>query len=355
MSEHCLLKKVFLFFVPNPSGIFLFCLALNPLESHFIVGISSRKLHGAYSIMKPNYPVIILALLFLCCICMPAGATLREVTVKGTVATLNPSAHTITIDHPLQYGCSYPAGGVPVCTYTPMSVESLTGTAPNSASFAVFKPGDSVVATSLGGAGGTWIALAKLYGSRPNEENVTALEGDPSVIPTPLLSGYAVDAIMTANCSACTGRICTAASSEVKLLSNGMLVQEHTLLPGQDLFFNGKNDGSSISVVFRNGETSGSSCGSATGTGRQAISVFSITVVPPVGFGQTNLRTATTTRPEEALATPAPLPPAVPATTAAPVTPAASSPLPTTRAGMQPLAAIGAAGLSGLVLVMRKN
>lgn len=305
--------------------------------------------------MKQTSLVIILAVLFLCCICMPAGASLLEVTVKGTVATLSPSSNTITLDHPRQYGCSYPASGVPVCTYTPMSVESLTGTAPDSASFAVFKPGDTVVATSLGGAGGTWITLAKLYGSRPNEENVTALEGDPSVIPTPLIAGYVVEAIMTANCSACTGRICTAASSEVKLLSNGMLVQEHTLLPGQDLFFNGKNDGSSISVVFRNGETSGISCGSATGTGRQAISVFSITVIPPVGFMQNDIRTATTTRPDEALATPAPFPPAVPATTAAPVTPAAPAPLPTTKSGMQPLAAIGAAGLLGLMLVMRKN
>jgi len=282
--------------------------------------------------MKPSYFVIVIAALFLCCLCMPAGATLLEVTVKGTVATLSPLSNTITLDHPQQYGCSYPANGEPVCAYTPMSVETLTGTAPDSASFSVFKPGDTVVAMSLGGAGGTWITLAKLYSSRPNEENVTALEGDPSVIPTHLVAGYAVEAVMTANCSACTERICTAASSEVKILSNGMLVQEHTLLPGQDLLFNGKNDGSSISVVFRKGETSALSCGSATGTGPQAISVFSITVVPPVGYGQTNHRTVTATRTEEVLPTLVQLPPIVQETSAAAT--ATPAPLSTKKSGM---------------------
>ncbi len=305
--------------------------------------------------MKETYLVIVAAILLLCCMCMPAGASLLEVTVKGTVATLSPSSNTITLDHPRQYGCSYPAGGGTVCTYTPMSVETLTGTAPDSASFSVFKPGDSVVATSLGGAGGTWIALAKLYGSRPNEENVTALEGDPSMIPTPLVAGYAVDIMISPNCSACTGRICTAASADVKILSNDMLVQENTLLPGQDLRFNGKNDGSGISVVFRKGETSGQSCGSATGTGPQAISVFSITVVPPVGFDQTSLRTATATRTEEVVPTPVQLPPIVQQTPGTAPSTATPAPLPTAKSGMQPLAALGAAGFAGLVLVMRKN
>ena len=69
--------------------------------------------------MKQISLVIVVVVLFLCCMCMPAGATLLEVTVKGTVATLSPSTNTITIDHLQQYGCSYPASGVRVCTYKP--------------------------------------------------------------------------------------------------------------------------------------------------------------------------------------------------------------------------------------------
>ena len=297
--------------------------------------------------MKPASLLIIAALILW--VCFPqAGALLLEVTVTGTVATLSPGSNTITLGHPQQYGCSYAGSALPVCTYKPMKVEPLTGTASDSATFSVFKPGDTVVATSLGGPGENWVSLAKLYGSRPNEEDVTALEGNPSLIPAPLIVGYAVEAIMTANCSACTERICTAASSEVKLLNNDMLVEEHTLLPGQDLHFNGKNDGSVISVLFRNGETSGVECGSTTGTGRQAISVFSITVIPPVGFGQINIRTPTATGTLEVLPSLVELQPIVQNTPGTAAATATLAPRPTTKSGMQPLAAIGAAGLLGL-------
>ncbi len=302
--------------------------------------------------MKLASLLFIAALLLWCC-CLPAGAALLEVTVKGTVATLSPGTNTITIDHPQQYGCSYPGSAAPVCTYKPMNVETLTGTAPDNAAFSVFKPGDTVVATSLGGAGGTWITLAKLYGSRPNEENVTALVGDPEKIPTPLVAGYVLDITMAPNCSVCTGLVCTVESTEIKVLSNGMLVQQNVLLPGQNLNYNGRDDGSRVEVFFRNGEMSAGFCGPTSGTGPQPISVFNITVVPPVGFGQTNIRTATTTRPDEALTSPSP---AMYETSSAPIpssTPVA--PLPTTKSGLPPLAAVGALGLVGLAMVMRRK
>jgi hypothetical protein len=72
-------------------------------------------------------------------------------------------------------------------------------------------------------------------------------------------------------------------------------------------------------------------------TGSQAISVYIVKVVPPISSAQTNIRTATTTRPDEAR------------------TPIASTPIPTTKSGMLPLAAIGAIGLAGLVLEMRRH
>jgi hypothetical protein len=281
-------------------------------------------------------PVIIAALV-LCLFILPATAVIHEVTMKGTVSTLSPQKNTLTIENPVQYGCSYPATGAPVCSYTPMNVSVLTGTVPDSAAFTVLKTGDPVVATSLGGAGGTWITLAKLYGSRPNEEFVTDIIGEPGTIPTPLIGDYALDLAMTPDCSACTGTTCNAVSSDVSVKSGGSVVLDKTLLPRQLLTYNGRNDGSSVAVTFVNGKASSASCAGRTGmAGPQPVSVFVVTVVPPVGYAQNNLRTASTTSPEEALT-------AVPAGTAAPVP--AATPVPTRKSGDLPLAAVGAAGM----------
>ena len=295
--------------------------------------------------MKQTYLVVIVAVLFLCCMCVPVSAVIQEVTLKGAVATLNPPTNTITLEHPQQYGCNYPASGAPVCTYTPMSVEVLTGTAPNAAVFSVFKTGDPVVATSLGGAGETWITLAKLFGSRPNEEFVTDIVGDMGTIPTPLIGNYALDATTVPDCSACTGTTCTAISSDVKVKSEGKEVFAKTLKPGESLNYNGRNDGSSVAVTFVKGQALSSTCpGKAGMTGPQAISVYVVKIVPPISAAQVNIRTATTTRPDEALT---PLPPTVSTTS--------PTQIPTTKAGMLPFAAIGAIGLAGLILVMRKE
>ncbi|MFA4850267.1 MAG: hypothetical protein WC626_11130 [Methanoregula sp.] len=294
--------------------------------------------------MKQNYLVVIVAALFLCCMCVPVSAVIQEVTLKGAVATFSQPKNTITIEHPQQYGCTYPASGAPVCTYTPMSVEVLTGTVPDAAAFSVFKTGDPVVATSLGGAGETWITLAKLYGSRPNEEYVTDIVGDMSTIPTPLIGNYALDATTVPDCSACTGTTCTATSANVKVMSEGKEVSAKILKPGESFTYNGRNDGSSVAVTFVKGQALSASCpGKAGMTGSQAISVYVVKVVPPIGTAQVNIRTATTTRPDEALTPLTPLPPI------------ASTPIPTTKSSMLPFAAIGAIGLAGLVLVMRKE
>ena len=297
--------------------------------------------------MKQTYLVVIVAALFLCCMCVPVAAVIQEVTLKGAVATLSQPKNTITIEHPQQYGCTYPASGTPVCTYTPMSVEVLTGTVPDAAAFSVFKIGDPVVATSLGGTGDTWITLAKLYGSRPNEEYVTDIVGNIGTIPTPLIGNYALDATTVPDCSACTGTTCTATSANVKVMSEGKEVFAKILKPGESLAYNGRNDGSSVAVTFVKGQALSTSCpGKAGMTGPQAISVYVVNVVPPIGTAQVNIRTATTTRPDEALTQLTPLPQSA-------ATP--SKPVPTTKAGMLPLAAIGAIGLAGLVLVMRKE
>ena len=58
----------------------------------------------------------------------------------------------------------------------------ITGTVPDPAAFTVFKNGDPVVGTRPACDGVTWTALAKLYGSRPNEGLLTDIIGDIGTI-----------------------------------------------------------------------------------------------------------------------------------------------------------------------------
>ncbi len=291
--------------------------------------------------MKQTGLFTLIAVLFLCCICVPVGAVMLEVTVKGPVATINPLTNTLAVGNPLRYGCNYPETGSPVCSYTPMNYTVLSGTVPDVAAFEIFKAGETVVATSIGGAGGNWITLAKLFGSQPDEELVTDIVGDISTVPTPLIGNYALDATTVPDCSACTGTTCTATSADVIVKSEGKAVFEKALKPGESFTYNARNDGSSVTVTFVKGQALSTICPGKEGmTGPQAISVYVVRIVPPIGAAQTNIRTATMTRPDETL-------------TPLPTTARTSSAVPaTTKAGMLPLAAIGAIGLAGLVLVL---
>lgn len=273
---------------------------------------------------------------------------MQEVTVKGPVATLNPDKNTLTVDRPLQYGCNYPVNEPPFCSYIPTNKTGLTGTVPDAAAFTVFKNGDPIIATSLGGQGETWITLAKLYGSRPNEELVTDIIGDIRTIPTPLIGNYSLDATTVPDCSACTGTTCTARSAIIMVKSDEYGVLARTLMPGESLTYSGRNDGSGVTVTFVKGQASSTICpGKSGSTGPQAISVYIVKAVPPISAAQTNIRTATTTRPDEAL-TPQQ---SLPATSRTP----SAGPATTTRAGMVPLAVIGAIGLAGLALMMKRK
>ncbi|MGA2914083.1 MAG: hypothetical protein ABSE07_11295 [Methanoregula sp.] len=294
--------------------------------------------------MKQKGIFTFIAVLILCFMCVPAGAIMLEVSVKGSVATISSGKNTLTIENPLQYGCSYPATGVPVCSYIPINKSTLTGTVPDAAAFTVFNIGDQVVATSIGGPGDTWITLAKLFGSRPNEELVTNIVGDIGTIPTPFIGNYTLDASTVPDCSACSGTTCTALSATVKVESEGNEVLERTLIPGESLSYSGRNDGSSVYVKFVKGQALSTTCPGKTGmTGPQAISVYIVKVVPPLSSAQINIRTATTTRPDEELT---PLPSTASTSAAVPTT---------TKAGMLPLAAIGAIGFAGIVLAKKRR
>jgi len=298
---------------------------------------------------------IVIVFLLLCLMITTAGAVVQEVTVKGSVATVSEAKNTLTINNPAQYGCVYPASGQAICSYTPMSVSALTGTVPNETALTLFKPGDTIVATSIGGPGDTWIALAKLYGSRPNEAYVTDIVGDPGTIPTPLIGNYTLSLATTPDCSQCSGTTCTATASSVTLLSTGMNVFAKPLAPGQSFFFNARNDGSSVAVAFVKGQAPSDTCPqvqAGTVGGVQPVSVYIVNVVPPIGYSQVNLRTATTTRPDEALPT------TVAVSTSAPTAVSPSLPIPattTTKAASFPFVAGCAFALAGLVVFLRKH
>jgi hypothetical protein len=260
------------------------------------------------------------------------------------VDTISPAKNTLTIENPLQYDCSYPATGLPACSYIPINKSAITGTVPDVAAFTVFNIGDPVIATSIGGQGETWITLAKLYGSRPNEELVTDIIGDIRTIPAPFIGDYALDTATAPDCSVCSGTTCTAASATVKVKSKGIVVMERALSPGESLSYNGRNDGSSIYVRFVRGQAEPFTCrGTSSVTGSQAVSVYAVKVVPPISSAQTNLRTATTTRPDEALTT---FPSTTLINTVEPTTP---------RAGVLPFAGIGAIGFAGIVLAKKRR
>lgn len=271
--------------------------------------------------------VIIPVLLLVLCV-LPAAAVIQEVTVKGMVSSVNNADKTITIENPEQYGCTYPPSGAPVCSYTQMNTSFLTGSVPADSALTIFNVGDTVVATSLGGAGGQWIAIAKLYNSLPAGQYVIDVVGDPGTIPTPLVGNYALDLTTVPDCSACSGTTCKATTSTVSILSSGTKVLEKTLGPFQVASYNGRNDGSSVDVTFVKGEASSSTCAGRAGmTGPQPISVYIVNVVPPIGFAEQFKATPATTVPTPVQTT-----------------------IPPTKSGSLPLAVIGAVGLGAALL-----
>ncbi len=255
--------------------------------------------------MKKNCHLFLCAALLVLLFCMiPAGAAVLEVTVRGTVSDISVVNDTLTLLNPQQYGCNYGSGtSAPVCSWSPINATAITGTVPDAAAFSVFAKNDQVVAVSFGGTGGEWIALAKLYGSGPSANYATDEIGDISSLPISLVGDYSVNGATAPNCSVCTGTICTAVSSNVTIESGAMVVASQSLVPGSSLFFNGRNDASSVNVTFINGQASSSACsGNALMTGVQPISDYLIFIVPPVGMKITSASAVSSPAPTTASA-----------------------------------------------------
>ncbi|MEN6397098.1 MAG: hypothetical protein ABFC78_11530 [Methanoregula sp.] len=282
------------------------------------------------------------ALLFLAACAVPAGAVVLQVTVKGTVADVSPAHNTLTISDPLQYGCDYGSGAsAPVCSWTPLNTSTITGTIPDPAALSVFAKGDQAIAVSLGGTGETWIALAKLYGTGASADNATDEIGEIGSLPTTLIGDYAVNAETTPNCSACNGTACTATTSHVTITSGTMTHAQKTLQPGESLFYNGRNDASSVNVTFMNGEALSDSCPGYAGLtgGVQPVSDYIVHVVPPLGTSMTRQIT------EESTASLTSVPASLSITTA----------VPTTQKSALPFAALCVLGLGIAIIACQRR
>jgi hypothetical protein len=274
----------------------------------------------------------------------PASAAIQEIVFRGTVSSMNQSAGTITVNAGYTYGCIY-TNNTSKCSWNPVTTENLTGTVPDPAVFTVMKTGDPVVATSMGGSGGTWIGVAKVFPT-PGIENWLATEiiGDPDSLPVNLAADYYFEYTTTPECGNCTGSVCNALSAAVTLNSTDRTVLTKTLGPGEKVVYNGRNDNSSVIITFVKGQGLADKCpGKAGMVGLQPVSTFIIHV------NQGIAAPAPSVTPLETVATQA-----VTATMTAPPSPVPVTTIPTTKAAGSIFLPCFALGILGLYIAARK-
>ncbi len=288
---------------------------------------------------------VLIGLAIVILVVSPASAVIQEIVFRGTMASMNQTAGTITVNAGYTYGCTF-ANNTSACSWDTMPAENLTGTVPDPSVFTVLKAGDPIVATSMGGAGGSWIGVAKVFPT-PGIENwlATDIIGDPSSLPVNLAADYSFSYITTPECGNCTGSVCNALTAGVTLNSTDRTVLEKTLGRGEKVVYNGRNDNSSVIITFVQGQAPADQCpGKAGMVGLQPVSTFIIHVnqglagpVPTVTSPTTT--TAVTTVTSKTTTLPATVP-----VTSIPATKAAGS-------IVMPCIALG---ILGLVIVARK-
>jgi len=238
---------------------------------------------------------VLIVLILLALVAMPAAAAVQEIAYLGRITALDPLSGTITIRAESQYLCDYSRGDA-ACRFTPITPLQVVGTVPEEGIFNTFRNGDQVVATILGASGGAWAGFSRVIPSASREEwMVTDLFGDPDTIPVPLAGDYEIEYSTTPDCNHCTGSVCKAQNAHVVLKSGGIPVLERSMTAGQSARYSGRNDGSSVSILYLTGEAGAGPCSQAGSlTGMQPISNFILQVVPPIGQAAT---TAVVTHP----------------------------------------------------------
>jgi len=236
--------------------------------------------------MKLRYSILCLLIAFLICT-VPAAAVLQETAVTGVVGDVRPVDDRINFSAYATIGLDYGDGTVaPKTVYTAIEPPAeLSFVPPNPAAYDLVTAGETAAVTMLGGLDGTCIAIARIQETTDGEVVITDLAGDPNALPNKLVGDYSVTYEAEPDCDLCEGTIAPALWVNVTLHSEGMDIFTQRLLPGEYFTYNGRNDGSAVTVTFIAGEAFASSCPECSVmAGPQAISTFVIEVTPPIGM-----------------------------------------------------------------------
>lgn len=228
---------------------------------------------------------------FLLLLAIPAMGAVQETCYLGRITSLDPLSRTLSIDVASQYSCDYSAGS-PACNFIPIvppnqiavTTPIVTGTVNSDEVFELFQSGDQVVATIIGGDGGTWIGIALAsHGQGTEEWQATELYGDPRSLPVPLAGDYRMEYAILPDCSKCSGSVCKGLTSLITVWSSDMKVVDDVLNSGHSLEYSGRNDGSRVSIHYLSGETRSTQCSQEDAiAGIQPVSSFIIHVIPPI-------------------------------------------------------------------------
>jgi hypothetical protein len=248
--------------------------------------------------MKFQIKWILLALTITGVMVAPGSAVLQEITYRGTVTDIDTVNGTLTIQASHTWGCTF--GNTTTCDWHPVTEEQLTGSVPGPEVFAVVVPGMTVEATSIGGAGGRWIGIGTLFPT-PGIEYWLAqdLFGDPSTLPAPLEADFDLSVETAPDCRECNATVCTAQSALVNVSQTAGRNREEVMLPGQTFTFSERNDNSSLTVTFLQGQAASAGCPGAEPLigGIQPVSNFIVHVQPPIAFVPTTEATTGITTP----------------------------------------------------------
>ncbi|MDN7026064.1 hypothetical protein FGU65_14440 [Methanoculleus sp. FWC-SCC1] len=220
--------------------------------------------------------------LLLCCIAgVPASAVIAEISLLGPVEDVKQNEGTMVVSAAGQFGLNFTTDP-PELVVDPIEPTMIEGTVPGGAAgIALFETGTSAAVTTLGAEDGTWIAVGTLKQTPQGEYVLTNLAGDPAAAPVPFAGDYTLTYTAEPACTSETGTVCPAAAVNVTLTTEGRGVWSERLEPGDAFTWNGRNDGSAVEVTFVSGEAPNpSSSGMA---GPQPVSVFIVTVTPPIG------------------------------------------------------------------------
>ena len=219
----------------------------------------------------------------------PTLAAVYEPTWKGSVSAIDYETSTISVNVEGIYECDFTKAD-PTCEFNKMDfeiAEIISSEIQEVSVYDVVEIGDPVIGKSYGGLESTeWSAFASIIEERDGSISIEALFGDGSLLDiAPLAADYVVSYDdMVADCDACTGTVCPAASVIVVISSEGSEVVSEMLVPGQAISYFGREDGSGIAVTFVSGETSYLACETDTNmgiTGPQPTQDFSIIVTLP--------------------------------------------------------------------------